>query len=344
MTEAQTHAEVALGILSTPRARGLERRDGSRRTWLASASPGIGYRFLIRALLLSTEANVTLRGEHGVHGDMLFLPVGSADDRLHGRLIALHAWLRAVGSLFPAANWVCKADDDTYIRLHDWQQTLKTIALSRPPARMPILHGWLNWMSWDAAARREYRFSHSFDPAARCPPSVEDKRCHGPFPFASGWLIVLSAHLARHVAGSAAVLAEAADTINVHRGGTPMFDDVWLGSVVHRFGPEVPTVFIGQEHGNVHNSINTIQRRNAVERLAQRAFPTTVVFHHRGADALHQLVKQKFTTPPRPQLQCTDTNGTSAWVAELARQYRAYFGRHAGARRRDAFCMLVDLT
>eukprot|EP00966_Prymnesium_polylepis_P259177 5986540-Prymnesium_polylepis.1 len=56
---------VAIGILSTP--SNIERRSGSRRTWLAAASPDITHRFLLRSKLLSSDVNATLQAEHAAH-------------------------------------------------------------------------------------------------------------------------------------------------------------------------------------------------------------------------------------------------------------------------------------
>lgn len=59
--------------------------------------------------------------------------------------------------------------------------------------------------------------------------------CSGPFPFAVGWLFVMSAPLAVRLRQSRLMTAELGRLASLNRSwGPPALEDIWLGSMVHR--------------------------------------------------------------------------------------------------------------
>ena len=198
----------------------------------------------------------------------------------------------------------------------------------------------------------------SFD-AGQCTRLARD--CRGPFPFASGWLISLSAVLARKVAHSQAADNDVRRMLKHLQRNWTVLEDIWLGYMLHNrardgasFGDRV--TWVGTEHGDVFNGVNA----GRVFASPSRAFPTTYVYHHPALAEAHSHAMASHV-PPRPELQCTrgaSSSGLAAgegkpmvpWVRQLARGFESY----ARGRAREAeqarllpepiYCMMVDLT
>ena len=364
---------VAIGVVSAP--GNVERRDASRRTW--QRHPSVGHALQVRFVVrlppaLNDRQRREIREEQNTNQDLLLLRTGLvaiAQDELHGRVLALHGWLRRAPRLFPSASWICKADDDAYIVPASFLHQLAHMqAEGLPPKDTSVLHGWLGWSAWNPKTFIPYVGS-SFELNA-CEgklgqPGWED--CVGPFPFVSGWLISMSAHLASRLAQSRVVRADVARMVKTLHRPWCVLEDIWLGYQLHNSTEFGGVSWVGAEHGNVFNGINAGRTFASPE----KAHKTTYVYHHRDIMSAH-LHASRAHTRPLPQLQCgrlghgsnedsvndspqTDLRSTGSssrtapgksmagWVRNLAGSFLAY-AQSRKPIQTLTYCMLVDLT
>ena len=380
---------VAVGVLTTP--DNSVRRRIARQTWIAdSTSAAVIVKFIVRSLGLPRNTGSQLDAEQTTHGDLLYLKVDAAQHRLRGRILALHAWLRLSKLVCPSCEWVCKADDDTHLVLPSLALALGAIRARLGDAPVLAGHvRWHTWNTrhfmhhtyfgtYDrrtaSEARRAIRYNRAVRRGskavastaalqralARCSPDgpltgcgwcPTDAECTGPFPFAVGWLISLSASLARELASSHRLAAEIRASLAVNRSwGPPMMEDIWLGSALHRFycslpfEPAITIVSLPEMYvfnGGWHTG-------RGLE------FNTSFVYHNKHElPLIAEHVRASHRTP-RPRLQCAaadddasawhDTRGTPhelAFATAEARMYRIY-RQEAGCAPGPGWCTLAE--
>ena len=354
---------IALGVMTIPTS--VERRDASRATWMAAMTgQRVVARFLLRALGLSRPLLKTLAAEQEKNRDLALLQVAGGDrtDRLNfvtrGRILTLLGWLRAAPALCPAAEWIAKADDDTYIVTAEWEAQL---ALARQSVAQPsALVGYLTWHNYDVSTWVAKSFSfgyaspHSSKPhwmraidflagdasrarspaeaadlasGARCQHCVSLVNCSGPFPFPNGALMSLSAPLAEQLTASALVeddirrIASRPESLR-----HAIFEDIWLGAALHRFLPHLPVAWV--QVGDTHYFNGQFDTGRGKDRN------TTTVYHNRRTQHVHRhvLEKRRLMTPGPPQLQCS-VPADNSWEAPPRRRVYRYADGQLGSYR-----------
>ena len=241
-SQCQRDCLVAIGVLTVP--DNTVRRRHARSTWFEALRHTS--RFLIRSRGLPKVTRARLEQEQTEHGDMLFLPVDAHQHRQKGRIFAFHAWLRLSIVVCPACVWVCKADDDVFIenRTSEALQLMGNRGLGRADTGGLLL--WHTWNTrWfmhhtffhdraaahlkrhagqstflgagrlaqhcvvgNTALQRALRRCTPGGPLTGCGQCNRADECSGPFPFAVGWLFVMSAPLAVRLRQSRLMIAE----------------------------------------------------------------------------------------------------------------------------------------
>ena len=136
------------------------------------------------------------------------------------QLSLFDGWLRFAAVHYADASFIGRADDDSVINL-SWLHAALAAEAARlahvPPARRRVYAGSFQWFHWDEEAfvprgwgmgpwnarRTGARDESAFCP--RCCNVTYTPRCSGPFPFATGPLLLLSGALARWYRDSDAV-------------------------------------------------------------------------------------------------------------------------------------------
>ena len=252
---------LAIGVISPPEY--VHRRSILRVTWMSLLSNGSCAHFVVRTAGAPVRVDRLLVAEQREHGDVLRVDVPWNETRMRGPVLTLASWLRYAATRLPSVRFVAKVDDDSYLHAPGLARLLQNaVEGTAPHARTYI--GTLTWYSWYAQQWDRCGFGWTWQgsdamgkfcrnttwAAARCAggcgPAV------GPFPFAAGYLIILSAPLANAIAATPALAREtarlsAATTLHTHKGfkHTQVFEDVWLGSFVHRFVyPDPPIAYV----------------------------------------------------------------------------------------------------
>ena len=325
----------ALGVMTVPGNLNRRTAARATWMGGANVGRSLLVRFLLRAQGLGPRVLQELHQEQARHGDVTMLQVaggGKGDDReyvMRGRILALLAWLRVAPTLCPGADWIGKADDDAYIVTVDWERQLRLI---RAGVEQPsVLYGYTTWHNYDVKDYVAKSFSFGYAPGlhwkrairylegdtsvarslgeakelsacgrvpSRCQHCTSYDNCVGPFPFATGWAFALSSRLARALVESAAVEADVRRTsqLPASRTGAPIFEDIWLGSALHRFLPAEPTAFVNGFNFYFFNGRWDVGRG--------RDANTTLVYHNRRSADVHEHVRLVHV-PPRPRLECT---------------------------------------
>ena len=240
---------LAVGILSPPENEA--RRAILRATWLSVVSEEAVTRFIVRARGAPPSVCRRLQGEAAAFGDTLLLRgVAYNETNLRGPVLTLIEWIDYAARRLPLARFVAKVDDDVYVHAPGVVAMLQRLSPSLRHKR--VLAGPLAWHGWSARQWQACGFGWRYQGAAR---SLEDCRRSnstsyaGPFPFAIGYIILLSAPLVAALSRSPALRGEAARLRAVPsesvRGacrhssegcGSPQIhEDVWLGFLVHTY-------------------------------------------------------------------------------------------------------------
>lgn len=192
----------------------LARGEGG---WLPLVGGG---RFALRYLLPSTPGrsrsapSPQLAREHRTYGDMLFLRSSNHEFACAEKLLQ---WFRLASELFPDADFIGVTDEDAW--LHP-PRLLQDLAIA--PQHQDILYGQISWArDWDVAAERHIDYANGDQLASMVQDYAERaSACRpgalGPFPFALGFLMVLSAPLAR-AAGLSPGFSTMVASLNVAR-------------------------------------------------------------------------------------------------------------------------------
>lgn len=127
---------------------------------------------------------------------------------------------------------IAKSDDDTWLDL----PMLVAATRAMPPDRY-LLYGPVTWWHWRAVGWHHCGFGYLPMAAARArhlcgPPEGGADSEVGPFAAVSGFLSVLT-----HVAAKAVVRATAPELTRLRRTelNATIYEDVWLGSAIHRY-------------------------------------------------------------------------------------------------------------
>ena len=196
--------------------------------------------------------------------------------------------------------------------------------------------GMITWQSWfpekwdrvgfgwkHAKAERGGRRCHNASwAAARCGDGCGP--CSGPFPFAAGYLIALPAQLAVHLAAALPAECErlrAAHALVTHRGysHTRIFEDVWLGSFLHRNPPRWPVSYVSTARSGLVSDLEQGQWQSVVMRSA-------MVVHVRSKETRTLLALRRHMDGPAhcsPAANLSCARGCKALGVHLPRAERA---------------------
>lgn len=196
-----TERNAVLGVFSHEPHVELRRAWRSNVIGNATAlrSSGILVRFVLRGINL---LNRTLN-EHAEHGDMIFMASDAKLPRTAGPLHARLLWYPCALMAFPFARFVGVSDDDMYVHLSSADAFLA--ALPSDGAQPPTVVGALQCYHWDRSLFTPTNFCFEWVKA----PCREERRPRigppgvgnasfvrvGPFWFAQGFLVFLSADL-----------------------------------------------------------------------------------------------------------------------------------------------------
>ena len=251
---------LATGIISAPQFHG--RRSLLRHSWLLSpnvvprSTAPVCAMFVIRSGGMRGSEGALLRREAHAHKDVLLLPaVAYNETRLRGPLLSLVEWLRFAAEHLSHATFIAKVDDDTWLHTADLARLLAHTSTQFPPPAPLYLgvHTYSHWVPnlFDfvahgltfAGAERAGRWCRVPDSTRRSHSAVT---CVGPFAFAAGYLIVLSSSVVSGLVSGGGMADDASRLMRTRpsemmsKHGRRMeliYEDVWLGSVLHRFPP-----------------------------------------------------------------------------------------------------------
>ena len=335
---------LALGIVSAPDYHG--RRLAQRHSWMRW--PNVGHdgeaqicgTFVVRAGRAPRGVSTALQREAVVHNDMLLATaIAWNESRVRGPVLTLAHWLQHAAAVLPHARFVGKLDDDAYLHAPDLERLLRAaLSHSSSPSRAHIFLGVLTWYHWYAklfdTTRHGWSYSQAFSAGAQCRsralnlPSCGESGCGtcvGPFIFGAGYLVVGSRPLIESVLAAGGLVAEAAQLARldpkamVDKAGhrhVQVMEDVWLGSVIHRYPLPQPVRYISLIGGRGGNSLY-------VDQWDFRLTRTALVVHviTKQLDrflAIHDYMRNRPRMHcSRPfQLRCASNCATRAATAE----------------------------
>ena len=354
---------LALGIISAPQY--LERRLGTRHSWLQwpNVKSGRVYaRFVVRSGHAPHWLAQLLAAEQERYHDMLPAPaVAWNETRLRGPVLSLAAWLQHAVEHLSSASYIGKMDDDAYLHAADFERLVLTVAAT--PRSEHVYMGSMTWFHWQPGIFERSGHGWNYGQAlkngascrnttsarARCGGDARCGACVGPFQFASGYLIVLSAPVAAWLVraqgtlpADVARLRAAGDSL-VSRSGKPqdrVMEDIWLGSLLFRDPPPRPLTFVTLVgwQGLISDSWGLVTTRQAVlTHVKAKSLPR--LLH------LHQYTQHKHCPAPLT-LQCDEgcrgfAGKYRGGVEEVERAAPAFCnGAQAGVRR----CAFVEPT
>ena len=257
---------LAIGIIGTPRFIG--RRMAIRESLMRW--PNVGHHsdaevcaaFIVRAG--GAPKALQLEREARTQGDMLLVEsVAWNETRIRGPSLSLAWWLNYARAELKQARFIAKVDDDTYLHAPDLGRLLRHIE-STLGANSNVYLGALTFCHWYPklfdmtqhaltlrGALNAGKWCRKNELAWVNPEQGGAGRCEGPFPSAPGYLIVLSSSLVGEI--SAGLHADADRLRNMNpsamrnRLGRQLeliYEDAWLGSVLHRFPPKRPVNYL----------------------------------------------------------------------------------------------------
>jgi hypothetical protein len=192
-------------------------------------SPGfVPESILTRLVLRGMNASAAILDEAETYGDTVFVQADAGLSLNRGPLMSTLLWLRCAVEAWPHADLIGKAEDDSWVHLHEVERLLRS-ALGGM-AQMGVAH--LYWGTryetyhWNATAQRPLGFGRpwavygdhylerkvtthgpnagSFVGGPKCSPITPDSPFHGPFPYQKGQLYFLDGGLSRRVCVAAA--------------------------------------------------------------------------------------------------------------------------------------------
>ena len=271
-TMASSERLVAFGIISAPEY--IERRVGSRVTWLAwpnvcrSGCP-FSAEFVVRARDAPPSIDQQLQAEHNAHGDVLRIDVQWNETRLRGPSMSLAAWLSYATRAYSKVQCIAKLDDDAYLYTPGLQVMLED-ALHAASYPGYIYMGPMSWFHWYPTVFERsgfgWTYTMAWEAGRGCRNRTEAEArckwrgcgsCVGPFPFVSGYLVIIGKLLADELANSALLAddmtaLERAGMLTTRTGGHQfkVMEDIWLGSLLYRRPQLHPVNYIALSEGN----------------------------------------------------------------------------------------------
>ena len=259
---------LALGIISAPMYK--DRRLAMRASWMTwpntldGNGSRITVRFVVRGQHTSQALGAALYSEQQQYGDMLVVAVPWNESRLRGPVLSLAAWLRHATRAYASARFIAKCDDDAYINAPQLERVLASVSAAEPMASGWLYLGVLKWFHWFPHIFERSGFGDSFYASLKAGEGCRNKTraeesckhagcgaCLGPFPFASGFLILLGGRLARALSRSPLLNEDVRRLRNApgfaRENGKPQYkvmEDIWLGSVLYRDPPPEPVMYV----------------------------------------------------------------------------------------------------
>ena len=245
---------LAIGILSVDSVRYAPRRDEQRQTWVGDAhaigDDTVYCRFTLRCgtwamspeydneALRSYTPSASFLSENATYGDMICTPVPENAGRLKGPSLGVLAWFDHVLAVRPHARYIAMADDDAYLHVPELVAILQGI----PIHTYTYIGAIMGWSFHDA----NYQFRNFGWTGCG--------NCTGPFPFAVGAFMAVSAPLAGAVAaGTRAAQPAAANRSELERvyglspGHRIFYQDAFIGGAIARLAE------VGDELINVYD-------------------------------------------------------------------------------------------
>lgn len=259
---------LAVGIVSPPENHG--RRLAQRHSWMRW--PNVGQSldatccatFIVRAGHAPRGVASALLREAAVHDDTLLVrSIPYNESRIRGPLLTLTWWLLYAQRHLGHAQFIGKLDDDAYVHAPDLERLLRAVSeqVGGPQAHIYLgVHTWYHWLpsrfenryhGWSRhqsyAHARARGCAHSSCKLGKC------GDCAGPFAFAAGYLVLCSRTLVDSIVGAGGLVSDATRLLHLdpsallRSDGRPaemVMEDVWLGSIIHRWPLPSPIHYV----------------------------------------------------------------------------------------------------
>jgi hypothetical protein len=190
----------AIAVIGITGPDDLARRAVIREAWSVSPPHGIVLRFAVS----SRDKTVTDKDDADVHHlDCL----GQASGLAVVEIALADAWYRFAVDAYPTVPFVGRADTDVVVAPAWLDMALRGLLATGPPNSSSSRFYYVGRVAWYHWHEREFRpMAFGFNPAHAASVARVDEPCKrdcwGPFPFATGPLILLSRGLARWYAHS----------------------------------------------------------------------------------------------------------------------------------------------
>ena len=306
---------LALGTISPPSFG--HRRIAQRHTWMRWPNVGTDGAAAVCSVFVVRAGGpppprvaATLARESKTYRDVLLADaIAWNETRVRGPVLSLAWWLDYAARELTHALFVGKVDDDTYLHAVDVEALLRATH-AQVGSSASVYLGVLTWYHWYPRLFEVTRHSWSHQGARsagkwcrgnelnslkahvdECGPAGCG-RCVGPFPFASGFLLIVSHPLARALASAGGGLPEEvvalrrlrAETLPDKAGNvqTQVMEDVWLGSVLYRYPPRQPITYVTLLGGRGGLHVDTWDLRLTRSALLVHNFNKVGGGHHRA--------------------------------------------------------------
>lgn len=256
---------VTFGVLSA--APYASRREMIRQTWRCFVEVRSGVALVPFVVGITARSDgAPLHAEMRAHADLVLLQTGVPMTRAWSPLHTTFLWFRHAVSVAPyaASSYVAKIDDDAFINVPVVVDHLRALL-----DRSHVYYGRFWHAAWEPA-------NYTVSTAGRNAGEVYAKvgrgclssgQCHGPYPFTSGTMQLLSHALALALASSPAAVADIERSRALVDRGTsaPNFkalEDAWAGYAIYRLlgtdgrdarGPNVTITHASPHYSNVHD-------------------------------------------------------------------------------------------
>ena len=346
-TRGRQQPVLAVGILSAPEF--VQRRMAVRASWLRwpEVTEGqVAARFAVRCLGAPVWMEQVLQAETSRYADVACLAVPHNETRVRGPVLMLAAWLAYAPRTFPSAQFIGKCDDDSYLHIPRLLQLLRTV---RGP---PLVYlGKMAWFHWLPGIFEHIGFGYERSLANNAGKNCRNAssivaqqfgKCEGPFPFAAGYLIVVSTLLAATLTASPGLQADVARLarapIMLKLNGKPqgaVMEDVWLGSIAYRY-PLGPITYVTLGEGAM-DDLPLIS-----DSWGLRTTRTALLVHVRSKAVERLVAVDEFFRSPQQdcgaslRVDCPKKlQGCSSFVSKSERYQQRIFRRQFRAYPRD---------
>ncbi len=345
-TRARPSPLLAIGILSAPEF--VQRRMAVRASWLRwpEVTEGqVAARFAVRCLGAPVWLEQVLQAETSRYADVACLAVQHNETRVRGPVLMLAAWLAYAPRAFPSAQFIGKCDDDSYLHIPRLLRLLR--AVRGPPL---VYLGKMAWFHWLPGIFEHVGFGYERSLAnnagkhCRNASSSVARRfgtCEGPFPFAAGYLIVVSSLLAATLTASPGLqadvtrLARAPSLLKLN--GKPqgaVMEDVWLGSIAYRYPLELGPLELGPVTYVTLGEGGSDDLTLISDTWGLRTTRTAMLVHVRSKAAERLIALHDFFRSPEQdcgaslRMDCPQKlQGCSSFVTKNERSQSAFFRR-----------------